>query len=161
LLLAYDRRRTVRTVLLITVLAAAGGIGSLAAPPPPSDVAGVYSCAGTNPDGTPYEGVVEIARVRDTYRVRWTLEDGSIIGVGIFSNGVLAVSYFGGAPAVAVYRIEGERLVGEWTMGGVEGTMYRETLTKMSDAPAQRVPVEPAPRKPVAPTSHGGAGTQI
>jgi hypothetical protein len=152
----------VRTVLLITVLAAAGGIVSMAAPPAQSDVAGVYRCTGVNPDGSPYEGVVEIAQVRDTYRVRWTLEDGSIVGVGIFSNGVLAVSYFGGAPAVVVYRRDGDRLVGEWTMGGVEGTMYGETLTKVSDVPAPRVPAEPAPRVPVAPTSHGvPGGTQV
>ena len=149
-----------RTVLLITILAAAGGFGSMAAPPP-SDVAGVYSCSGVNPDGSPYEGVVEIAQLKDTYRVKWTLEDGSILGVGILSNGVLAVSYFGGAPAVVVYRLDGNRLIGEWTMGGVEGTMYRETLTRMSGAPVPSVPAEPAPRKPVEPTSHKAPGTQI
>ena len=31
------------------------------------------------------DGVVEIAKVRDTFRVRWTMDDGAILGVGIYS----------------------------------------------------------------------------
>ena len=143
-----------RTVLLVLVLAAMGGIASMAAPDTPPDLAGVYRCNGVNPDGTAYEGVVEIAKLRDTFRVRWTLDDGSVLGVGIFSGGVFAVSYFGGAPAVIVYRVDGDRLVGEWTMGGVEGTMYGETLTRVESAPEPRTPVAPASRM-------NGTGTQI
>ena len=122
----------VRTALLGLALIALSGIGYSAAPPTP-DLAGVYKCAGKNPDGTPYEGFVEIRKLEGTFRVRWTLQDAAITGVGIYSSGVLAVSYFGGAPAVVVYHLDGERLVGEWTMGGVEGTMYGETLTKTNE----------------------------
>ena len=127
----------VRTALLGLVLVALSGIASTAAPPSP-DLAGVYKCAGKNPDGTPYEGFVEIRKLEGTFRVRWTLQDAAITGVGIYSGGVFAVSYFGGAPAVAVYKVEGEQLIGEWTMGGVEGTMYGETLTRTNEAVPQR-----------------------
>ena len=97
-----------------------------------------------NPDGSAYRGVVEIAKVRDTFRVKWTLDDSAVMGVGIYSNNILAVSYFGGAPAVVVYKVDGTKLVGEWTMGGIEGSVYTETLTKTSsEAPSLDQPRAP------------------
>jgi hypothetical protein len=123
-----------RTVLLGVIVVVFGAISSLAAPDPQPEIAGVYRCSGVNPDGSPYEGVAEIAKVEGTYRIMWTLSDQtSVLGVGILSNGVFAVSYFGGAPAVALYKIDGQKLVGEWTMGGKEGSVYAETLTKFTD----------------------------
>jgi len=149
----------VRTALLGLVLIALSGIGSTAAPPSP-DLTGVYKCDGKNPDGTPYIGIVEIAKLENTFRVRWTLQDAAITGVGIYSGGVFAVSYFGGAPAVVVYRVDGDRLVGEWTMGGVEGTMYSETLTKTDEPPPTRqerrerrgIPGREHPTRPTQPS---------
>jgi hypothetical protein len=96
------------------------------------------------------------------------MDDGAIMGVGIYSNGVLAVSYFGGAPAVVVYKVDGKdgsKLVGEWTMGGAEGAMYVETLTKTPglQAPARPLPGAPPPRPrrtPTSPTENGG-GLQL
>ena len=107
-------------------------------------VAGVYLCEGTNPDGSPYKGLVEIAAVDNTYLVHWLMANGSeVLGVGIVRSGILSVSYFGGTPAVAVYRIDGDRLLGEWTMGGTEGMLYSETLTRMPEHPQPR----PEPRR--------------
>jgi hypothetical protein len=126
-----------RTVLLGVVLAAVCVMNSNAAPAAPADLVGVYRCDGMNPDGSAYRGVVEIAKVRETFRVKWTLDDSAVMGVGIYSNNILAVSYFGGAPAVVVYRVDGTKLVGEWTMGGIEGAVYTETLTKTSSEPPQ------------------------
>ena len=140
----------VRTFLLgvvLVVLVFSGDIGSGAAPDSPPDLAGTYRCDGMNPDGTSYQGVVEIRKLRDTFRVTWKMDDGSVIGVGIFSGGVFAVSYFGGAPAVVVYKVDGNRLVGEWTMGGIEGAIYTETLTKTASAPSQREPGREDPPK--------------
>ena len=96
-----------------------------------ADVTGAYLCEGVNPDGTKYRGTVDITKVDDTYRVQWTMAEHSLTGIGIFSNGVLAVSYFGGAPGVIVYRPGDGTLVGEWTVGTAEGAVYAETLTKM------------------------------
>jgi hypothetical protein len=146
----------VRTFLLGVVLVLSGVLGSTAAPDSPPDLVGVYRCDGMNPDGTAYQGVVEIKKVRDTFRVAWMMDDGSVMGVGIYSGGVFAVSYFGGAPAVVVYKVDGNRLVGEWTMGGMEGALYAETLTKTASAPSQeepgrRNPPKEEPRRPTRP----------
>src|SRR5687768_6897555 len=89
------RRRPVmfRTFLVGAVLVVLGALGSTAAPDSPPDLAGVYRCDGMNPNGTAYQGVVEITKLRDTFRVVWKMDDGSVIGVGIYSGGVFAVSY--------------------------------------------------------------------
>ena len=112
-------------------------------------VAGVYLCEGNNPDGSPYVGVVEISAVRDTFVVHWQLGDqDDVFGVGIFRDGVLAVSYFGGAPAVATYRPDGDRLIGQWTIGGADGKVFGETLTRMKEGtprPEIRRPDGPRP----------------
>ena len=117
-------------------------------------VAGIYLCEGANPDGSPYQGLVEIVAVDKTYLVHWVMADGAeVLGVGIRNSDVLSVSYFGGTPAVAVYRIDGDRLVGEWTMGGAEGMLYSETLTRMPDEkprPGKRQPERPQRTRPVA-----------
>jgi hypothetical protein len=108
-------------------------------------VAGVYMCEGANPDGSPYKGLVEIVAIDNTYLVHWVMADGAeVLGVGIRNRDVLSVSYFGGTPAVVVYRIDGDRLVGEWTMGGAEGMLYSETLTRMPEKkPEQRQRTRP------------------
>ena len=74
------------------------------------------------------------------------------MGVGIQQAGVLAVSYFGGAPAIVVYSVAAEgRLDGQWTMGGA-GRLFKETLTKVSASEVQ--PKTPKPTKPAPkPTS--------
>jgi hypothetical protein len=134
----------VRTLLLSVVVVLSGAAGQSAAPAPPPDLAGSYRCSGVNPDGSPYEAVVEITKMDGTFRVEWVMDGGSVLGVGIYSGGVFAASYFGGAPAIVVYKVDGDRLIGEWTMGGIEGAVYTETLTKM--APGERKP-PPAPRR--------------
>src|SRR5690606_25991818 len=94
--------------------------------------------------------------VDSTYLVHWVMADGvEVLGVGIRKSDTLSVSYFGGTPALAVYRIEGDRLVGEWTMGGAEGMLYTETLTRMSDEklkpqkPERKRPARPEQEQPV------------
>ena len=139
----------VRTLMTAAALVAALG-GTAAAsdnspaqtpdkPPAPvvdkkSDPSGIYLCEGVNPDGNKYRGIVQIAAVRNTFLVRWTLADDiEVTGVGILHDGLLSVSYFGGTPAVVVYKIDADKLVGEWTMGGTEGAVFAETLTPMPE----------------------------
>lgn len=148
--------------LLIAAALVAALLGTSAAsqkpdvpPPAPSktgDPSGVYLCEGTNPDGNRYRGIVQIAAVRNTYLVRWTLaDDVEVMGVGILHDGQLSVSYFGGTPAVVVYRISADKLVGEWTMGGTEGRVYAETLTRVPEGslpkPQPQQPRQPRPRR--------------
>lgn len=137
--------------LVLMILASTGGPHRVAAQDatPAPDVAGVYTCEGKNPDGSPYKGIVEIVKFHDSFLVRWTLpDDVTVIGVGLESGGVLAVSYFGGAPGVIVYRAEGDRLLGQWTMGGTNGGVFSETLTRMKVQP--RAPGVQEPRDPLA-----------
>jgi hypothetical protein len=133
----------VRTVLLAVLLVAFGAITPAAAQHPLADPAGMYNCSGTNPDGSVYSAVVQIIKVDKTYRVLWVLPDTTwVMGVGILSGDVLAVSYFGNSPAIVIYRQEGDHLAGLWTVGGREGAVYTETLTPM-DHPAPK-PAEPS-----------------
>jgi hypothetical protein len=130
-----------------------GSVTAIAGPSPGTDLSGLYACEGTNPDGSPYTAVVEIVKRQDTYLVRWTQEnDDQVMGVGIQQDGVLAVSYFGGSPAIVVYSVTTEgRLDGQWTMGGA-GRLFKETLTKVSATEVQ--PKAPRPTKPAPrPTS--------
>jgi hypothetical protein len=148
----------VRTILTAAVLMAAalGGTAATSDKPPSQaqaapikklDPSGIYLCEGVNPDGHKYRGIVQIAAVRGTYLVRWTLaDDVEVTGVGILNDDRLSVSYFGGTPAVVVYKIDTDKLVGEWTMGGTEGSVYAETLTPMPEGM-----LKPAPQQPSAP----------
>jgi hypothetical protein len=137
-----------------------GSMTAIAEPSPGSDLSGVYAAEGTNPDGSPYTAVVEIVKRQDTYLVRWTQQnDDQVMGVGIQQNGVLAVSYFGGAPAIVVYSMADDgRLNGQWTMGGA-GRLFKETLTKVSAIEVETKPARPAkPAKPASrPASSGGS----
>ena len=158
----------VRTLLMAAALLAALGragdaseqtAGSQAATPKPGDPSGIYLCEGTNPDGHHYRGIVQIAAVEDTFLVRWTLaDDVEVTGVGILQNNMLSVSYFGGTPAVVVYKVDADKLVGEWTMGGAEGRTYAETLTRM---PEGTVPQMQKPRKAPARTEPIAGSTSI
>ncbi|OGM96655.1 MAG: hypothetical protein A3B86_04725 [Candidatus Yanofskybacteria bacterium RIFCSPHIGHO2_02_FULL_38_22b] len=132
---------------------------ALAQQPKPSvpDLVGIYKVAGQNPDKSGYEGCVEIVRVRDTFRVLWTMSDGQILGVGIWSNGVFVASYFGGAPGVIVYKLDDNKLIGEWTMGGAEGEMYSEILTKADECSVPR----PQGPPPTTPRPAPAPGTQV
>src|SRR3954471_14640551 len=128
-----------RALLLVLGVAIAVPVAAATdSPAATNDIVGMYTCEGVSPDNHPYHGTVEIVRLDDTFRVIWTLAADSgelqqVMGVGILSNGVFAASYFGGGPGIAVYKIDGRKLVGEWTIGGADGTMYPETLTRMAE----------------------------
>ncbi len=122
----------------------------------PPDITGVYVCDGVNPEGKPYRGVVEIAKMNNVFYLRWTFPQSSesALGIGIVSNDVLAVSYYGGSMVgVVAYKIEdGKKMVGEWTVVGADG-VYKETLMKVSDGGATEPPVHPPVPKPPAPAT--------
>src|SRR5689334_7451785 len=100
-------------------------------PEPPAttterDLAGMYRCEGTNPDGRTYRGLVEIAKDDHTYRVRWTLgQGGTSVGIGMVRGDVLAVSYYTGQNVgLVMYKIDkGMQLTGEWAVLGADGQL--------------------------------------
>ena len=140
-------------ILLIPVLLGTLAVTSSAPATPEADLAGLYICDGVNPDGRPYQGIVEIVKHHDTYQLLWSFESEVVaMGLGIRSGNVLAVMHYSGLPGVIAYRIEqGPRLVGEWTVAGADGALFSETLTKAPDeigAPATPGPGNPEPQQP-------------
>ena len=122
-------------------------------------IVGFYECQGQSFNEVAYKGFAEIIKFHDTFRVHWMLDDGGEFwGVGIFSNGILTVGYFGGAPAVVVYKIDGNRLIGEWTMLGFDGKTYPDILTKTDKRPVVPLPQTPSvPSEPLKRQAKGKA----
>lgn len=150
------------SALLLIVL-----VGGLVAPAARSEeqpaLAGVYLCEGTDPTGSEYRGFVRIAGHRDTLVLTWMFPDRaergalrpSAVGVGIANGGSLSVSYYSATMAgLIVYRVEQEhqRLVGEWTVPGGDGTLYSEVLTRLAaEVIAPNDGAADTPRKPTPP----------
>lgn len=95
-----------------------------------ADIAGVYAAAGTNGDGSPYHAIVVIAEHEDAFRLQWIFPSrNAVAGLGVLGGDLLAVSYVGSPPGIVLYQVEGDRLVGRWTMLGSGGYVATETLT--------------------------------
>jgi hypothetical protein len=141
----------VKAVLVgLVTLALAGPAFAAPDKAPESNLVGIYSCEGTNPDGKTYAGIVQIIKHGDSYLVRWTMPDESqVLGIGILNGGTLSVSYYGGTPSIVVYAIENGKLTGTWTAVGADGELFTETLTKMPEGaprPPKPAKQESAPR---------------
>ena len=111
------RRLALATALLFPLLAEA------------QPASGVYNMAGTNPDGSPYTGLVLLQdRGGGTYQVEWNVAGQRISGWGMAQGDALAASYvLDGRVGVVLYRNAGNAWRGIWSVtGGPPGT---ETLT--------------------------------
>ncbi len=94
------------------------------------NITGKYNCEGTNPAGKIYRGTVTIIKKGDAHYLKWSLNAGdTYAGIGILEGNVLAVSYYGGASGVVVYRVQKDgKLVGKWAVADGKGRVYTETL---------------------------------
>jgi hypothetical protein len=104
---------------------------------------GWYVAEGFDTDGTPYRALVALRRDAQSYRVTMFMSQPSeatepelaAIGVGLQDGSILAVNYYTPDHArLAVYRIEGGRLIGQWILVGGDGTAHAETLTRIEGA---------------------------
>jgi hypothetical protein len=112
------------------------------------NLTGTYACKGVNPDGTSYQGVVQIAKHNDGYQMLWTIESQpAAVGVAIRSGDVLAAAYYSKEPGVVAYRIKEGTLVGDWTVAGGGGRLFSETLTKLSDEVSKPLRVPTSTRR--------------
>jgi hypothetical protein len=98
----------------------------------PDGLSGTYQAAGTNPDGSPYAGTVEISPAGDVFTVRWRVGSSEYSGVGFRDRNLLVVGYatVGDRVGIAAYRAANEAvLLGRWTHAGAT-TVGTESLRK-------------------------------
>ena len=126
---------TIRSLLgyLSAVLFLAVPASAAFADPP---LAGTYHAEGKTADGRAYGGRVGIEQNGKGVRLAWILDAGDgYRGVGLQVDNVLGGAYWSenerfNGPGVAVYRIEGGKLHGNWlAYGGPEGLVGREELS--------------------------------
>jgi hypothetical protein len=90
---------------------------------PSADIAGAYSVVGTNEDGSPYKGALDVIKRGDVYQFRWNAGK-PYDGVGVQNGNVVAVAFTGGADGkgcgVVSYQILSDgTLDGLWGYWGV------------------------------------------
>jgi hypothetical protein len=103
----------------------AGGESQAATQPiaPVADIAGRYAIVGTNEDGSPYRGALEVIKQGDVYQFRWNAGK-QYDGVGVPNGNVVAVAFTGGSDGegcgVVSYQILADgTLDGKWGYWGV------------------------------------------
>jgi hypothetical protein len=130
-----------RTLRLQVIAAAANGDGELKLTIHPAeqltvpDVTGTYHCQGDNGDGTGYKGTVIISKTGDTYLLEWSIAKQTHVGIGMLSGKTLSSSWATMTDGklikgVVVYKVEKNKLVGEWAQYPGNGKVLTETLTK-------------------------------
>jgi hypothetical protein len=92
-------------------------------PTPVPDIAGHYAIVGTNEDGSPYKGALEVIKQGDVYQFRWNAGK-QYYGVGVPNGNVVAVAFTGGSDGkgcgVVSYQILADgTLDGKWGYWGV------------------------------------------
>lgn len=92
--------------------------------PVAADIAGSYNATGTNPNGSPYRGTLEIIKRGEVFQFRWNAGQ-QYDGVGIQVGNVVAVSFTEGNDGkgcgVVSYRIVNDsELDGRWGYWGVD-----------------------------------------
>ncbi|WP_437650570.1 protein kinase domain-containing protein [Sorangium sp. So ce362] len=96
------------------------------------DLAGTYDITSSrNPGGQgSYAGNVLLSRSGDTYRIAWIITKGAgYEGIALVQGQTVAVGWASGGPyGAAAYRIDGDRLRGQWISTDRPGRIEVETL---------------------------------
>lgn len=90
---------------------------------PAADIAGDYAIVGTNEDGSPYRGALEVIKHGDVYQFRWDAGK-QYDGVGVPNRNVVAVAFTGGSNGkgcgVVSYQVLADGMLdGNWGYWGV------------------------------------------
>lgn len=93
------------------------------APATPVEIAGNYDVVGTNENGSPYKGLLEIIKHGDVYQFRWNAGK-QYDGIGVPNGNVVAVAFTGGANGkgcgvVNYEQLSDGTLEGKWGYWGV------------------------------------------
>jgi hypothetical protein len=109
----------------------------------PATLAGTHECRGRNPDGSTYQGTVEIRVKRGLLLLEWTIGSSKSHGAGLVEGMCLGVALDNG---VAIYQIvpqaEGKSLVGLWAAEGAKTATEETILIGNADIQTAQFPVE-------------------
>jgi len=108
---------------------------STTAPAAGTLVAGAYAVTGANPDGTPYNGTLNVTARDDVYQFAWETGSSSE-GIAIADGDAVAVGYGGSGCGAVIYRVSGNTLTGRWGMYG-NNTAGTERGERAADVPAE------------------------
>jgi hypothetical protein len=95
---------------------------------PTGSLDGVYAVAGSNPDGSEYEGTLTITAVDDIYNFAWDIGGTISVGSGILFQNYIAVGFPYDACSTALYAIGDNSLPGLWVAPN-DSTLNTETAT--------------------------------
>lgn len=100
-----------------------GGNANQTATKTTADIAGSYEIVGTNENGSPYKGGLQVIKRGDVYQFRWSAGK-QYDGVGVPNGNVVAVAFTGGSDGkgcgVVNYELLGDgTLDGKWGYWGV------------------------------------------
>ena len=95
-------------------------------------VAGTYSVAGTNPNGSKYTGTVVVQATGDTYLATWTVGGSNSVGRGVLLGTTLAVGgVLGNGGFVFAMSPKDGTLQGIWTDMQNGTTLGSEVWTRV------------------------------
>jgi hypothetical protein len=102
-------------------------------PPPPItkqvpletlELGGIYRASGTNPDGSPYRGMVVLRRERDSVTLTWWIGEQVLHGTGRLAGKTLVVNWGDKDPVIYTLS-DGGVLDGAWADGSATETLVR------------------------------------
>ncbi len=116
---------TLRNLLLMIVVLgcfAGARIQDAAGTEPRTALSGVYRAAGTNPDGSQYQGMVALTRADDQFRLTWWIGSRVLYGTGELAGRTIVVHWGDKHPVIYSFGANG-RLDGKWADGAASETL--------------------------------------
>ncbi|CAN5677121.1 hypothetical protein BH09VER1_BH09VER1_02510 [soil metagenome] len=105
-------------------------------------LAGTHTCRGKNPDGSEYEGKVEIRVKNGLVLMEWTIAGKKSHGTGMIEGTCLGVSLDDG---LAIYQVvpqaEGKSLIGRWAGEGAKTANEEVILIGETDVATAKFPL--------------------
>ena len=105
-----------------STMPASGSDGNTGYQAPTKDISGEYGVAGTNEDGSEYQGTLKVIKHGDVLQFRWNAGN-QYDGVGVLNGNIVAAAFTGGADGkgcgVVTYKLLANgTLDGKWAYWG-------------------------------------------
>ncbi len=100
-----------------------------------SGIAGTYRVTGSNPEGSSYEGTLDITALGTAYELVWNTAELPSVGIGILDANILAVGWGDRQCGVASYQVRSDgRLEGKWIAFDQERIGQERALPSSNDS---------------------------